>query len=418
VTTLPARTETVIVGAGQAGLTMSWYLQQAGREHLLLDRAATLGGGWRDRWDQFRLVGPNWTASFPGGPYDGDDPDGFMRRDEIAGRVAAYARAIAAPVVLDAAVERLTVGGDGGFTIRTGQGDVAARQVIVATGGFHTPNVPAIDAALPSRIERLHSHAYRREADLAPGAVLLVGSGQTGVQLLDELRAAGRDVYLSVGSAGWAPRRYRGRDIFRWLASVADEGDTYGTNLPTAEQLPDPRRRLAGNVQLSGHGGGHDVDLRRSASEGTVLLGRLIDVDGERARFGDDLPAVLEASARAFDERIRPTIDAYIAAAGIDAPAATPAERSTYNPRVVDTLDLAAAGISTVIWTSGYRQALGWIEPSITDELGFARQIRGVSEVPGLSFIGSLWQRDQLSATLFGLPRDARALARQLGLTD
>jgi putative flavoprotein involved in K+ transport len=415
-TTLPSRIETVIVGAGQAGLTMSWYLRQAEREHILLERRATLGGGWLDRWDQFRLVGPNWTASFPDAPYDGDDPDGFMPRDEIAATIGRYAQRILAPIVLGTAVERVSATSPG-FAVRTSGGEIRADQVIVATGGFHVPHIPAIAGTFPATVRHLHAHDYRREADLPPGAVLLVGSGQTGVQLTEELREAGRDVYLSVGSAGRAPRRYRGRDIFEWLALISDHGDTYGTNLPSAEQLPDPRRRLAGNVQLSGHHGGHSVDLRELARHGTVLLGRLVGVDGDRVRLGDDLLANLDWADRAFGERIQPTIDAYIETAGLDSPPDEPTAPLALTPPVIEELELGRAGISTIIWTSGYRQDLGWIEPSITDELGFARQTGGVSELPGLSFIGSLWLRDQLSATLFGLPRDARALARQLGLT-
>ena len=203
-TDLPAKVDTVVVGAGQAGLTMSWHLQRAGRDHVLLDRRATLGGGWRDRWDRFRLVSPNWTASFPGAPYDGDDPDGYMPRDEIAGRVAAYAGSIGAPVVLETAVQQLRADGDG-FELRTGRGPVRAREAIVATGGFHVPHIPDLARALPARVLSLHSAGYRHEADLPPGAILVVGSGQTGVQLVEELRAAGREVYLSVGRAGRAP---------------------------------------------------------------------------------------------------------------------------------------------------------------------------------------------------------------------
>src|SRR3990170_1916581 len=186
-TSLPRRVDTAVIGAGQAGLAMSWYLREDDRDHVVLERRPTLGGGWQDRWEAFRLVSPNWTASFPGMPYDGDDPDGYMPRDEIAGRVARYAAAIGAPVVIEAGVDRLR-----------------AR----ATGGFHRSNMPALGASLPARVRNLHSSAYRRPTDLPPGAVLIVGSAQTGVQLVEELRDAGREVYLCVGSAGRFPRCY------------------------------------------------------------------------------------------------------------------------------------------------------------------------------------------------------------------
>jgi putative flavoprotein involved in K+ transport len=415
-TDLPQRVHTVVIGAGQAGLTMSWHLQRAGREHVLLERHATLGGGWRDRWDEFRLVTPNWTVSFPGMPYDGADPDGFMPRDEIRGRVARYAEAIAAPVVLEARVEGLRSLGDGGFALATSQGPLVAREVIVATGGFHVPHVPDLAAGLSSRVHSLHAHAYRRESDLPPGAVLIVGSGQTGVQLTEELREAGRAVFLCVSAAGRVPRRYRGRDIFGWLWDMADRGEDVGAALPSVAMLPDPRRRLAGNPALSGHRGGHETDLRAIGAEGTTLLGRLEAIEGHRIRLGPDLPANLDVADAFFGERFRPPIDAFIAATGVDAPPAEPRLVNPYDPERVQELDLDAAGISTVIWTTGYRPDLRWIDMPVTDGMGLPRQVRGVSEVPGLYFLGSLWLHDQTSATLIGLQRDARVLARRMGL--
>ena len=414
---LPSRFGTIVIGAGQAGLTMSWYLQRAGREHVVLERRSELGGGWRDRWDAFRLVGPNWTASFPDAPYDGSDPDGFMLRDEIAGRVAAYAAQIAAPVRLETSVEHVGARPTGGFTVRTNQRELAADHVIVATGGFHRPYVPALASGLSPRVRSLHVHDYRRPDDLPDGAVLVVGSGQSGVQLVEELEATGRRVYLSVSTTVRVPRRYRGKDIFHWLDQVGEHGDHYGTVLPPATSLADPRRRLAGNVHLSGHGGGHEVNLRALGRDGTTLLGRVTAIEGELVRFAPDLVANLDAADRRFPEFFQPIIDAYIAAAGIDAPPADEPIVVALDPPIAADLHLAQAGISTVIWTTGYRQDLGWIEPSVTDAFGFARQAGGVStDVPGLSFIGGLWQHDQISATLFGLKRDARVLARNLGI--
>ena len=418
VTRLPARVDVAVIGAGQAGLTMSWHLQRAGREHVLLDRRATLGGGWQDRWDAFRLVSPNWTASFPDAPYDGFDPDGFMPRDELIGRVAGYAARIGAPVVLEAGVERVRPADSGaGFEIETAQGQLHAREVIVATGGFHRPNIPAVAAALPTRVLSLHSSSYRREADLPPGAILVVGTGQTGCQLVEELRDAGREVYLSGGAAGRVPRRYRGRDMFSWLADLGHHGESLGTALPNVRTLPDPRRRLAANPQLSGHKGGHDIDLRQMALDGTTLLGRLTGIDGERVTFAPDLPANLAFADGFFEERFRKLCDGYIEAAGLDCPPAEPMAVAAFEPPVIEALDLDRAGIGTVLWTSGYRQSLDWIEPSITDDMGFARQDRGVSERSGLFLIGSLWQWDQISATLFGVGRDAEVLAQRMGLT-
>jgi putative flavoprotein involved in K+ transport len=223
-------------------------------------------------------------------------------------------------------------------------------------------------------------------------------------------------VYLSVGSAGRAPRRYRGRDTFYWMWQMAERGEEVGVGLPTVGSLPDLRRRLAGNPHLSGHGGGHDIDLRQLGREGTTLVGRLAAVDGARIRFAPDVHDKLAFVDRSFDERLRTPIDAFIAAAGIDCPPAEPRVVTDFEPPDIERLDLVDADVGTVLWSTGYRPDLSWIEPSITDEMGFPRQVRGVSELPGLSFIGSLWQHDQTSATLFGMPRDARVLAARMGL--
>jgi putative flavoprotein involved in K+ transport len=277
------------------------------------------------------------------------------------------------------------------------------------------PRLPAIASQLPTRLTQLHSHTYRNEPSLPPGGVLIVGSGQSGCQIAEELEEAGRRIFVSVGSAGRAPRRYRGRDIFRWLAMLATRGADYGVPFPTVEKLPDLRMRSAANPQLSGHNGGHDVNLRQMALDGTVLLGRIERVDGERIDLVPGLSASLARADALFDERFRPLIDRFVEAAGIDAP---PDDRRPvdYEPPELASVDLDDAGISTVIWATGYRLDYGWIELPILDEFGFPRQQRGVSDVPGLYFLGLLWQHTQASATLFGPRLDAPYLIAQMGL--
>jgi len=412
---IPSRIDTVVIGAGQAGLTMSSYLSRGGRDHVVLERRSSLGGGWQDRWNAFRLVTPNWCVSFPGQPYDGSDPDGFMPRDEVAERVARYAATIGAPVALDTGVQRLARGPDGRFILETNRGRIAADQVVVATGGFQVPWIPPIARDLPARVTQLHSHEYRTEAALPPGGVLVVGSGQSGVQIAEELREAGRPVFLSVGSAGRVPRRYRGHDVFAWLASLLIRGPAFGVGFPTVDQLPDPRARLAGNPHLSGHRGGYETNLRRFAAEGMTLLGRIERVGGERLILAPDLPAKLAFADRFFDERFRPPIETYIERAGIEVP---PDDREPvdYEPPAPEGLDLAAAGIATVLWTSGYRLDYSWIDLPIVDEMGFPRHRRGVSDVPGLFFLGLPWQHQLPSATLFGPHVDGAYLAAKLGL--
>jgi putative flavoprotein involved in K+ transport len=414
---LPRHISTVVIGAGHAGLIMSRHLSRAGMDHIVLERRATPGGGWQDRWDGFRLVTPNWTSALPDLPYDGTDPDGYMTRDEIVARVASYASCVAAPVSYETVVERLAPKESGGFHLQTSAGPLDADQVIVATGSYHVPRVPAFAAALPDGIHALHSHDYHNPSDLPPGAVLVVGSGQTGVQLADELERAGRRVMLSVGSNATAPRRYRGRDIFYWLWRMAGDGERYGAPMPTVETLPDPRMRLMGTPQLSGHHGGQDVNLRRMADEGHVtLLGHVAGIEGTRLVLEPGIAARLARADAFFDERLRPNIDTFIAKAGIDAPADDRSPYS-YDPPDVADVDLRAQGVSSIVWATGFRMDHSWIEAPVDDQ-GFPRHERGVStELPGLYFIGLLWQHNQASATLFGPNLDGPYIAQRMGLT-
>ena len=407
--------DTAVIGAGQAGLAMSWRLGHAGREHLVLDARSTFGGAWQDRWDEFCLVTPNWSTSLPGFAYDGNDPDGFMPRHEIAARIARYADVIHAPVRLDSRVLRLSRRPLGGFHLDTTSGPLDANTVVVAVGAFHRPKIPPIGAELPKRLVQVHSHEYRRHQDLPDGAVLIVGSGQSGVQLAEELFAAGRRVYLSVGSAGRIPRRYRGNDTFRWLADLARNGDSLGVSLPTVEMLPSPSAKFAGNAGWSGHSGGHDTNLREFSQRGITLLGRIERVEGERLQIGGDLEANLRRADSFFDERFRSLIDRYIEVAGIDAP---PDDRVSIDvrPAAPQRLDLAGAGISTVLWATGYRLDYSWIDLPIFDEYGYPRHKRGVSEIPGLYFAGLLWQHNQLSATLLGATVETEFVAERMSL--
>ena len=414
---IPSRIDTVVVGAGQAGLVMSRFLSRAGRDHILIERRATLGGGWQDRWDGFRLVTPNWLASLPDQPYDGPEPDGFMARDEIVRRIASYADTVDAPVALDIEVSRLGTRASGGFALETGDGRVEADHVVVATGGYHVPRIPAVAPSLPHGTLQIHSHAYRNEASLPSGNVLVVGSGQSGVQIAEELVDAGRQVFLSVGSAPRVPRRYRGRDYFGWLADVAIRGTTVGVSLPTIDTLADPRLRLAAHPHVSGHGGGHETNLRKMAASGITLLGRIAGVNGSTVRLAPDLSANLARADAFFGERMQPMIDRFIDLAGIDAP---PDDRVPFqfDPPELAELDLRAAGVSTVIWATGYRLDFGWVDLPIFDEQGFPRHRRGVTDVPGLYFLGLLWQHTQASATLVGPTLDAPNLLEAMGLPE
>jgi putative flavoprotein involved in K+ transport len=398
---LPDDVDVLVVGAGHSGLAMSGFLSRAGRDHVVVERRDSLGGGWQDRWDEFTLVTPNWTSSLPGWAYEGGDPDGFMGRDQITARVARYADVVRAPVALATEVRRLTPLDEGGFLASTSRGTLSARQVVVATGSYHTPRIPPPARRISKRVTQLHSHDYRNQAALPDGAVLVVGSGQTGLQLAEELFEAGRTVYIAVGSAGRVPRRYRGRDLFSWLLDVTRNGAAHGVALPTAAQLPDGRRRFSAMPALTGRHGGHDTNLRQYAAAGMMLGGRLAGVDGELLTFGGDLELNLELADRFFDERLRRVIDTYIERAAVEAP---PDDRVDigYRPAELTELNLRQAGVSTVIWATGYGLDYGWIAAPILDELGYPRNARGVAAIPGLYFLGLLWQHSQASASLLG----------------
>jgi putative flavoprotein involved in K+ transport len=407
---LPASIHTVVIGAGHAGLIMSRLLRHAGREHVVIERRASLGGGWQDRWDAFQLVTPNFLTDLPDFPYDAGDPDGFMSRDEIAGRTARYAGVVDAPVVLETDVQRVTARDEGtpGFTVETSRGSIQARDLVGATGAFHRPRIP--ENGLDPGITQVHAHHYRNPDALPPGGVLVVGSGQTGMQLAEELHEAGRAVTLSVGHCGRVPRRYRDRDYFWWVRQLVHHGEAHGTPLPTVEQFADPRMRFACNPHLSGHGGGHDTNLRRFAADGIRLVGRFDAADGSVARFRPDLEENLAFADALFDQRFRPLFDAYADAADLDLP---PDDRQPFAfsvPEVTE-LDLANEGISTVLWTTGYAPDYDWLDIPIGRQFGVPVHDRGVTEIAGLTLIGLLWQRDNASANLAGVARDAEYLA-------
>lgn len=413
---MPRTVEVAVIGAGQAGLVMSQLLRAADREHVLLERRTTLGGSWQDRWDAFRLVSPNWMVSMPGLDYQGTDPDGYMGRDALIDHWRQYAVAIHAPVELGTDVTRVSRYngvGSARFALETSSGTIRAQTVVVAAGPFQRKHVPDLATQFGPSLLSLHAHDYRTPDALPPGGVLLIGSGQTGVQLAEELVAAGRSVTLAVGRCGHAPRRYRGRDIFWWLRQLGTVGREIGTPLPTADRLPSPAARFACNPQLSGHGGGHDIRLRRMAAQGVRLVGRMVAVDGTVVQFAEDLAENLVYADRFFDERLRPLFDAYVERVGDTFPDHEP-EQFAFEVPHVPRLDLGAEGISTVIWTSGYRPDFGWIDSPAFDPFGLPLQTRGRSEETGLAFIGTPWLLDMGSANLVGLLRDAEALVADL----
>jgi len=396
-----------VVGGGQAGLSMSWYLRQRGVDHVVIERER-VGHEWRERrWDSFCLVTPNWQCQLPGYAYAGDDPDGFMPGPEVAGFLEKYAASFDPPLVEGVEVTRLRRTAGGVFELVTTAGALTADQVVVAAGPYHVPAVPRIAERLPAGLAQLHSSQYRNPEQLPEGAVLVAGTGQSGCQIAEDLHLAGRRVHLAVGSAPRAARRYRGRDTLAWL----DEMGHYDRGI---DEFADADAvRLRANHYMTGRDGGRDIDLRAFAVQGMRLYGRLRGVDGATVRFAGDLAANLDG-ADAVADGIKDAIDRYIDRAGIVAPAEARYEPVWVPETAGGVLDLAAAGVSAVIWATGFHRDHRWIEVPVFDGRGYPTHERGVTGCPGLYFLGLPWQWTWGSGRFAGVARDAAYLCERI----
>jgi putative flavoprotein involved in K+ transport len=400
----------VVIGGGQAGLSMSYHLLRRGIGHVVLE-AKTAGHDWTDRrWDSFCLVTPNWQCRLPGYPYAGSDPDGFMVREEIAAYLAGYLKTYEFPLVEQTAVTRLHADRRGQFQVGSTAGQLTADQVVVATGPYQAPRTPRLAERLPEDITQLHSAAYRSPAGLPDGAVLVVGTGQSGCQIAEDLHLAGRPVHLATGSATRVARRYRGRDVVAWL-ELTGYYQRAITEFPEADW---PRLHRA-NQYVTGRDGGHDIDLRAFANEGMRLYGRLADATtGGVLTFGDDLARNLDV-ADAAAEGVKNTIDAYIEANGIDAPP-EPRYVPVWSPPPDHPvkLDLAKEGITAVVWATGFGADHRWVEVPVFDGRGYPTHRRGVTACPGLYFLGLPWQHTWGSGRFGGVAQDAEYLAGKI----
>jgi putative flavoprotein involved in K+ transport len=411
------RFNTIVVGAGQAGLSASHELHRRGVEHVVLDRSVRPAGRWPDRWNSFCLVTINENCRLPGLPYDGDQPDGFMTRDEVVAYLGRYAKSFNAPVEYGVDVRGIRPGtGADRWLVSTSAGTLSARTVVVATGPFQHPKVPSWAECLPEPVHQLHSDAYVSPECVPDGPTLVVGTGQSGAQIAEELHAAGRRVYLGVSRCGRRPRRYRGRDIHAWVALMRRQATQQGT-LRTVRDLGSPRERFTCNPHLSGRNGGHEINLRRLATSGVVLLGRPSGIRGGTLLLDPDLIANLEG-ADAAAAQSRRIIDEFICACGIDAPEDDVIEPVLPDPVVLSELTLDEAQIRTVIWATGYRLDFSWIDvPGLCDAHGYPWHDRGVTPYPGLSFLGLPWLHTEASSLLLGMETDAPHLVAQLTST-
>lgn len=397
----------IVVGGGQAGLSASYYLQQQDIDHLVLEKHS-LTHTWRDqRWDSFCLVTPNWQCALPGHPYDGPDPHGFMKKAEIIAYLDAFIAKVQAPVREGVTVQRLVTRPEGGYRLDTSAGEFSADQVIVASGGYHTPIIPRLAERLPASIVQLHSEQYRNAASLPPGAVLVVGSGQSGAQIAEDLHLAGRQVYLAVGEAPRCARHYRGKDVVDWLAEMGYYEIGVDAH-PLREGVRDNT-----NHYVTGRDGGRDIDLRRFALEGMRLFGRLNGLEGEVLTFSADLAAKLDAADAVYN-RINASIDQYIAQQGIDAPPGVSYEPLWCPEDVPTTLDLGSAGITSVIWCIGFQPDFSWVDVPVFNGRSYPGHTRGITAQPGLYFLGLPWLHTWGSGRFSGVARDAEYLVAHL----
>ncbi|OXM72537.1 MULTISPECIES: flavin-containing monooxygenase [Amycolatopsis] len=395
--------EVLVVGGGQAGLAMSEHLSDCGVPHLVLERHR-IAERWRtQRWDSLVANGPAWHDRFPGLEFGDLAPDAFASKDQIVGYFEAYAEKIAAPIrtgVEVTSVRRHT--GRPGFRVETSDGALDARFVVAATGPFQRPVIPPIvpDDAGPVQI---HSSSYRNPEQLPEGAVLVVGAGSSGVQIAEELHRSGRRVYLSVGPHDRPPRRYRGRDFCWWLGVLGKwDADT------------PPRGAEHVTIAVSGARGGHTVDFRALAALGINLVGMTSSFDGGTLRFNPDLGANI-ARGDANYLALLDEADAFVERNGLDLPEEPEARELGPDPACVTDptleLDLAAAGITSIVWATGFAVDYGWLQVDALDENGRPRHRRGVSTEPGVYFLGLPWLARRGSSFIWGVWHDAKFVA-------
>lgn len=392
--------DAAVVGGGQAGLATSRELTERGVEHVVLERGR-IGQTWRDRWDTFCLVTPNWTVQLPGRPYDGDAPDGFMPRDDIVAYLERYATHTGSPVREGVEVDGI-VRDDAAFTLTTSAGELRARSVVLASGAYQRPFRPAGADGFPRYLQQIDVTGYTNPGAIAPGTVLIIGSGQSGCQLAEELHEAGREVFLACGKAPWVTRRVGGRDVLHWL-------EASGFMETPVDSLPGPAARLISNPLATGHGGGHDLHLRTLQAMGVTLLGRFEGANADTARFATDLAETIAWG----DARNAELMDLFRKAAATEGltDLAVP-EPGPFDPR--SPAELALAGFGAVIFTGGFRPDYGPLAPwpGVFDPNGFPLHVDGESTaVPGLHFAGVHFLRKRKSSLLYGVGEDAAIVA-------
>lgn len=395
--------DVVIIGGGQAGLAMSRVLQQQEREHLILERRR-IGERWRtERWDSLRFQFPNWTLQLPGYTYQGNDPDRFAHYSEILRLIEDYAVITGAPVRENA--EALALTGQGGdFEVALAEGSIHAQHVVIATGPFQRPSVPQLARDISPSVLQLDPTRYRSPEALPSGAALIVGSGASGCQIADELRHAGRPVYLSVSRHRRVPRRFRGRDVYWWLEAL-------GRFAQTIDSFPG--RQYPPSTAVTGINGGYDVNVRKLAADGVRVIGRIIGASGGNLAVQANANQILDEADQAYAGFLSAArqfisdnaIEEWLEQEDAEEPIRLPAVEE------IISLNLAKEGINTIVWATGYGYDFDWVKIPVFDDRGRPIQHRGVTPVPGLYFLGLHWMHTFKSGLLSGVGADAEFLA-------
>jgi len=405
------RTDTIIIGGGQAGLALSRCLQDCGCDHVVLERGR-VAERWRtERWESLRLLTPNWQSRLPGFQYDGSDPDGFMTMPEVIEFLEQYADSFRAPVETNTTVLAVDATADGRYRVLTDRGLWIARNVVVATGYCDRPLVPRVAADLTGDVVHVTPSSYRRADRLRPGGVLVVGASASGVQLADEIHASGRPVTLAAGRHTRLPRQYRGRDIFWWMDRMGILTETIGHVFDAEVSRQQP------SLQLVGRPDHQTLGLNELAARGVRLVGRLVRADATTTWFDDSLIASTAAADLKLAS-LRTRIDAFIRSQNLAGEVEDAEPFVPSWPRTIRSarqqIDLRREGIGTVVWATGYRREYPWLRVPVLDELGEIRQTAGVTPAEGLFVIGLNFQRRRNSAFIDGVGADAREIAARI----
>jgi putative flavoprotein involved in K+ transport len=397
--------DTVIVGGGQAGLAMSYHLRQRGREHVILERWR-VAERWRtERWDSLRFQLPNRWLELPGKRYAGTDPDGFVHHSDVLRFVLDYATEIAAPVRTGIEVTSLSRDEDSRYySLGTADGQIRARHVVIATGPFQRPMLPDCSRAVPASVYQIDATCYRNPGQLPPGAVLIVGSGNSGCQIADELLHSGRRVFLAISRHSRVPRRYRGQDVIWWYENLGRFDVTIDTF---------PGRRYPPTIIITGVDGGYELDPRHLGGAGATLLGRVLGITDGTLALADNAADLLAAADKSYAGFID-AADVLAATPGMRSEFDQKDSRSSLPPPDVDnirTLNLRKENIGTIIWASGYGYSFDWVKLPIVQANGTPVQQRGVTACPGVYFLGLHWMHTFRSAIFAFVGRDAAYLA-------